>query len=500
MLITPIKALHQLADTHPRELAIIYGEQSWTYEKLATGCERLAVGLLRRGIRSGDRVVLHMMNRPEMIVAYHACFRIGAIAAPLRTAYKGAELKPLLARLKPSLYIGDIDLYAQIADVALPSLKLDARFTFDRPGNQTELQSCTRLMWDDVDGPILETPDEHSPAVLITTSGTSGIPKFVAHTAATLAATAAAMQHLDFSANDTALIPNALAHGSGLYTALGCMRFGGTCVLLPGFEPDTGLDAIERHRCTWFNALPAMAAKLLERQLVRPRDVRSFRICLSGGDATPAKLQKEFTSHFGIPLRSFWASTEAAFSFTFAPRSEGANRLNLPAEARLVDERDDTVPYGSVGELLVRGPNVTPGYWEDGTIATPMRDGWFRTGDMMRQDTHGDYWFVSRKKDLIVREGTNISPLEVEHALAACDPAIKAAAVIGVPDDVLGQRIVGFVQLEEDTQTLDLSRVLAKLGETIADYKVPERLEIINAIPRNSLGKIDRAELLAMIT
>jgi long-chain acyl-CoA synthetase len=496
---TPIKTLRQLADTRPNDIAIIYGEQSWTYEKLATGCERLARGMINHGIRNGDRVVLHMMNRPEMIMAYYACFRIGAIAAPLRTAYKAAELKPLLERLKPSFYIGDADLYAKIADVKLPSLKRDARFTFDQLGDHAELQSCTSLLCDDIDGLMPEPPSEQSPALLITTSGTSGVAKFVTHTAATLAATAEGIRHLDFLDNETALIPNALAHASGLDTFLGCMRFAGKCVLLAGFQPDIALDAIERHGCTWFNTMPAMAAMLLERQKARPRNVSSFRICTVGGDAAPEKLLKEFPLYFGIPLRPYWVSTEAAFSFTFVSQSQGATRPIRSGETRLVDESDKSVPQGSVGELLVRGPNVSPGYWDDGNIVDPFQDGWFRTGDMMRQDEHGDYWFVSRKKDLIIRGGTNISPVEIENVLAACDSAIKTAAVVGAPDEIQGQRIIGFVQLEEGTRTIDLVSLLAKLKERIADYKVPERVEIVKAIPRNSLGKVDRAALLAMV-
>lgn len=478
----------------------MYGEQSWTYENIAADSERLANGLLRRGIRRGDRIVLHMTNSPEMIVAYYACFRIGAVAAPMRTAYKAAELMPLLQRLKPSLYIGDVDLYAQIADVELPSLKQEDRFTFDQLGDRKELQSARRLFCDKLHGRTHETPNEHAPAVLITTSGTSGVPKFVAHTAATLAATAAGMQYLDFFNNETVLIPNALAHASGLYTFLGCMRFGGKCVLLAELDADTALNAIETHKCTWLNTLPSVAAKLLERQRACPRNVKSLRICVVGGGSTPVELQRAFLNYFEIPLLPFWASTEAAFSFIFVPQPGGANRLIRSAEARLLDENDDAVCRGGVGELLVRGPNVSPGYWEDGKITDSRRDGWLRTGDMMRQDEHGHYWYVSRKKDLIVREGTNISPVEVEHALAACDPAIKAAAVVGVPDEVLGQRIVGFLQLKEGSQTIDLDSILANLGKTIADYKVPERIEIIKAIPYNSLGMIDRAALLASIS
>jgi acyl-CoA synthetase (AMP-forming)/AMP-acid ligase II len=176
------------------------------------------------------------------------------------------------------------------------------------------------------------------------------------------------------------------------------------------------------------------------------------------------------------------------------------SRIVNGAEVRLIDESGVPVPRGEVGELVLRGPNVTIGYWsEPGLIEDTPQDGWFRTGDLMRQGANDDLWFVSRKKDLIIRGGLNVSPAEIERVLTA-HPAVRDAAVVGVPDAVLGQRVAGFVQIERGTRGVILKELLAGVGALLADYKVPESLEMIDAIPRNGLGKIDRKSLLAKIS
>jgi acyl-CoA synthetase (AMP-forming)/AMP-acid ligase II len=162
----------------------------------------------------------------------------------------------------------------------------------------------------------------------------------------------------------------------------------------------------------------------------------------------------------------------------------------------LVDENDEPVPPGEVGELVVRGPHVTIGYWAGpGRITDAPKEGWFHTGDLMRQDEKGDLSFVSRKKYLIIRGGSNISPIEVEQVLTS-HPAVQDAAVIGVPDPELGERVAGFIQLGcTDPQSVNLEDIRCYLAERLADYEIPEQLKIVSEIPRNALGKIDRKAL-----
>jgi acyl-CoA synthetase (AMP-forming)/AMP-acid ligase II len=193
-----------------------------------------------------------------------------------------------------------------------------------------------------------------------------------------------------------------------------------------------------------------------------------------------------------------WGATEAACSLTYGLEPGPISRIVPGAQVQLVDERGEPVPHGAIGELLVRGPNVTVGYWQGpGRIDDAIADGWFHTGDLMRRGEGDELWFVARKKDLIIRGGSNIAPAEVEHVLLT-HPMVTDAAVVGVPDPVLGQRVVGVVQLETGIPSTALDGILATVRAQLADYKVPEWLMAVDAIPRNALGKVARTSLAVM--
>jgi long-chain acyl-CoA synthetase len=498
MTMTSTGTLYHRITTARKKVAFIKDKEIWTYERLASEVEGLASGLAEHGLRKGDRVALHMANLPELVIAYHACFRVGAIAAPLNIRFKAAELRPLLQRLQPALYIGQAALYNQVASIDSSILASNRRFVVDGSVNDSRVQPWTELFAGSNGEPVRVAPDGDAHAVLLTTSGTTGQPKFVVHTLATLSKAAESFEHFDLDSGQIATLFCPMVHASGLFTMLACIRLGVPFVLFERFDPDAILDAIERHRCTWVIGLPFMFAALLRHQRARARNVDSIRTCLAGGDVCPPQLQEQFPSFFGIPLRSFWASTEACGSLTYGLQPGPVSRLVTGAQVRLVDDNHVPVPRGEVGELVVRGPHVTIGYWAGpGQIKDAPKEGWFHTGDLMRQDEKGDLWFVCRKKHLIIRGGSNISPVEIERVLIA-HPAVRDAAVVGVPDPDLGQRVAGFVQLADGAQSVDVNEILAFAAERLADYKVPETLEIANKIPRNTLGKIDRQLLLTM--
>jgi long-chain acyl-CoA synthetase len=502
MKTTPTGALLHHAQTRPKSAAFIFHEEVWTYERLAAEAERLARGLAAHGVEPGDRVALHMMNRPEMVVAYYACFKLGSIAAPLRTAFKFAELAPLLQRLKPALYIGEIGLYDNIAPVDASILARDKRFVVNGSFEDDGVQPWEMLFDEARDADLLFSPASASykPSVLINTSGTTGQPKFVVHTPATLAeSTELVVRHWGLSDDDVMVAPLPMAHISGLISLLSYIRFGVAFVLLESFDADTVLDTIERHRCTWCLGFPAQYAALLECQRARPRNLRSLRICLTGADACPIDLQEQVTSVFGAPLYNVWGATETIGSLTFGLRRGPVTRIAKGAQIRLIDENGADVADGAAGELLIRGANVFDGYWND-PIATAesLKGGWYYTGDLMQRGEGDELWFVSRKKDIIIRGGTNISPAEVEQALVASHPAVEAAAVVGIPDSVLGQRVFGFVKLANGAKDSVVSEVLGNVATRLAAYKVPNRLAILDEFPRNALSKLDRKMLQTM--
>jgi long-chain acyl-CoA synthetase len=497
---SPIQALMHQSQSRPDATAFIFEDEVWTYRRLVSEVERVARGLVAREVRTGDRVLLHMTNRPEMVVAYYACFKIGAIAAPLRTAFKFAELAPLVQRLKPALYIGESDLYDNIAEVDPEILAIDKRFIVDWAAREDGVQPWERLL-NEVTGPtLLGSPNSYAPAVLINTSGTTGLPKFVVHTTDTLAeSTGLIIESWAMSADEVLVVPLPMAHMSGFISLLTCLQFGTPFVLLKTFDADVVLDTLERYRCTRYIGFPVQYAALVESQRAKPRNLSSLRMCLTGADVCPIDLQERARSVLGSPLYNYWGATEVVGSLSFGLQCGPVVRITKGALIRLVDENGAEVCPGQVGELLIRGRNVFAGYWNDPRATEQsLKGGWYRTGDLMRRGEGDDLWFVGRKKDIIIRGGTNISPVEIEKALVASHPKVKEAAVVGIPDDVLGQRVFGFVSLADGSDETVASEILHRVGERLASYKVPEGLRIVDQLPRNALGKVDRNKLQAM--
>src|SRR6266404_520632 len=500
MKMTPAGALMHHVQTRPKSAAFVFHEEVWTYERLAVEGGRLARGLALGGVGPGDRVAIHMVNRPEMIVAYYACFQLGAIAAPLRTAFKFAELAPILRRLRPALYLGEMNLYGNVAPVDGSILGPDKRFVVNGTFEDHGVQPWEALFDATGNENLLVPPASYKPAVLIITSGTTGQPKFVVHTPATLSETTDLLvSNWGLSADDVMIEPLPMAHMSGIITFLSFIQFGVPFVLLESFDADTVLDTIERHRCTWLLGFPAQYAALLECQRDRPRDLTSLRICLTGADVCPIGLQERVTSTFGAPLYNVWGATEAVGSLTFGLHPGPVARIVKGAQVRLIDENGADVADGEAGELLIRGANVFDGYWNDPKATEDsLRAGWYHTGDLMRRGEKDELWFLSRKKDIIIRGGTNISPVEVEQALVASHPAVREAAIVGIPDAVLGQRLVGFVKLADGTKHTIVSKILGNVATRLASYKVPESLEVLDELPRNALSKVDRNTLKTM--
>jgi long-chain acyl-CoA synthetase len=495
---TPIDALFHQVNCRPDGVAFVMGHDVWSYRRLASEADRLAQALSAIGIQEGDRVALHMGNMPELVAAYYACFRIGAIAAPLNTRFKTDELKALIERLQPALYLGQSQFYPQVAAIEHELLSPTARYVLGDIEKGDPAQPWTRLL-EHAGGRLNRALlDVDAPSLLLTTSGTTGQPKFVTHTPATLSATIDLYRDLGLDGKQIPIIALPMVHAAGLRTFLACIRVGAPVVLLERFDAGLVLDAIEKHRCSWMLGLPFMFAQLVRDQFSRVRDVASLQTCLSAGDFTPPSLQQTFLDVFDVPLNAFWSSTETG---PLAPGQQigAVSRVVDSMEARLIDDRGAPVSRGEVGELLLRGPSVTVGYWM-GTdrLDDPKHDGWFATGDLARRGEGSDLWFDGRKKDLIIRGGSNISPVEVERVFQI-HPSVRDVAIVGVPDDTLGQRVAAIIQLDNEASPHEIDNILADVREKLADYKMPEKVTIVTEIPRNALGKIERKSLLGML-
>jgi long-chain acyl-CoA synthetase len=396
------------------KLAFVNNKDCWTRERLVREADRLAAGFVRIGVRSGDRVALHLHNGPAIVIAYLACLRLGAIAAPLHPHLELAKLDATLQRLRPTIYIGHADLYRLIAPFA--GLTAAARYVVGEPEDGIA-QSWT-LLQQDSPAANFNALDPNALAVLLSTSGTTGQPKLVAHSRATLACALSRMKTLPVVAGDVYAFVLPLAHMTGLITFFSGLLAGASLVMLDANDPDSILDAIEMRRCTYLISPTAMIASLMQRQRIHPRNVSSLRFCLVVGDVCLLGQQEEFPYLFGLPLRNCWTSTEAISSFTYGLQAGPVSRPAAGIGIKLVDADGRSVTPGAPGEMLLRGPHVAVGYWAGPDELEPFADGWHRTGDIMREDEEGNFWFVARGKAPKFRSRSNVHSGKAGHALA----------------------------------------------------------------------------------
>jgi long-chain acyl-CoA synthetase len=272
-------------------------------------------------------------------------------------------------------------------------------------------------------------------------------------------------------------------------------------VLLPAFDAARAVDLIERWRCTSMLLLPAMLRFMVEEQARRSRDVRSMRLCISGGDTVPLTLQERFQEFFGFRVRELFGMTETVPVTCIqegAPRAGSMGPALDIIDTRVVDAEGDAIGDGQVGELQVQSPANCVGYWDNPeATASTFLNGWLRTGDLVRRDADGFYWFAGRVKQIIVRGGSNISPQEVEEALYL-HPAVLEAGAVGAPDTLYGERVVAFVVVRSG-QAVDEEALRQFARQRLADYKVPERIMFLQELPKGPSGKVQRRTLKEML-
>jgi long-chain acyl-CoA synthetase len=485
---------------HPEKQALIVEERQWTYEQFDEITDRIGASLLLRGIRPGDRVALHFGNGPEIVFGYYACWKIGAVAVPLNIRLKGPELAYILNHCGVRMFIGHADLFADVQGVR-PGLESVEEFYL--AGNRSSFRE-TRPFSELTDRPA---PDvgfpsiaEDAIAAIMYTSGTTARPKGVTHSHATLGQLAADCGE-NLGLNGAQLfgcfVP--LCHMSGFgFHALAAAHLGATMLVIPRFDPEDVLSALEKHRANVLFGLPAMYNALVHSPLASECDMSSVEFCLAGGDAVPTELQRQFKARFGVEIAEGHGMTEVCPCFVNLsgdPRKVGSfGRPAAGVSARLVDEAGLEVPVGEVGEVLVKSNATMVGYWEDPeATAAALQDGWLRTGDLARRDGDGYYWFAGRKKQIIIRGGSNISPIEVEEAIGQ-HPAVREVGVVGVPDADWGEVVQAYVALKEGTGASEMEMQWF-LRERIAAYKIPEVIHFMPELPKGLTGKIDRRAL-----
>jgi long-chain acyl-CoA synthetase len=481
--------LHSRAQERLRVTSLFCGDRKMSYRELDQSTTRLAVWMLEQGLKPGDRVAIHWCNSIEVVQLFFAIFKAGLIAVPINPRLKATEVAWVLEHSQAVMCFSEPTL-APITEQAHSRCKSWRHIFTQLPALQTESSFP------------LPQVESGQPAIIFYTSGSTARPKGVTHSHRTLLEAAGSLADDLLGKEDICFVMTQMAHVVGFgVDLLPALLNGLPAVLLPAFEPGAALDAIERFHCTFTLGLPVLLQLLVDEQARKPRDVTSLRTVLAAGDIVPLQLQKRFATVFGLLLYEGIGMTETypiAFNSRTASR---AGSLGLPrpgVELRIVDMDDSDVADGEVGELVVRSPANCLGYWNDpAATETLLRGGWLHTGDLAVRDADGFFWFKGRKKEIIVRGGSNISPQEVEEALVQ-HHAVFEAGVIGDPDPIYGERVVAFVSLRNGKSPGE--HELRKLArKSLADYKVPERIFFIHELPKTATGKVHRFALKTML-
>ena len=480
----------------PQKLAIVFGEQSWTYAELDDLTDDVGANLLSAGVQRGDRVAFHLLNGPELAIGYIACLKAGGIAVPINARLKGPEIDYILRHSGSMCYIGQPELYADLARScpAINSLELRYLTGYASDAKASSFDDLLTAMNGRFTGPEISSDQV---AAILYTSGTTARPKGVMHSHESLAQTAQAMWQMGLDGDQVAVVMTSMTHmiGFGMMFLSGLLN-GATVVISRPFDFKSTVQAIAHRRGTYVLGLPVMFHGLIQAHAEVQSDVSSGEFYFCGGDSVPAALQQAFANVFG-PVCECYGTTEIAPAAWNRTGGKKVGSIGCPGsgtEIRLIDADSRDARPGEIGEICIQGPHLMAGYWQDPEATTSaIRNGWFHTGDLARRDEDGFYWFAGRKKEIIIRGGSNISPLEVE-AVFYHHPAVSEVGVVGRSHPVWGEVVIAYVVLRPGC-TVAESELLAFARERLADYKVPESIIFREELAKGPTGKILRRAL-----
>ncbi len=484
--------LSDAAAQGPERLAVKLDDYELSYGLLEQAAMRLG-GLLRaHGLQPGDRVALMLPNVPYFPAIYYGALAAGAIAVPLNVLNKRREVEYYLRDCGAKLMF----VWHDFAGEAQPAGAASGCETISVVPGEFEQ---TLFASEPAEGPIPREPDDT--AVLLYTSGTTGHPKGAELTHANLLSNCAASRDL-FALDAGVVVLGALPlfHSFGQTCAMNsCVLAGGLLTLLPRFDPRKALEIIERDRVSVFVGVPSMYGAMLNLPDRDRYDTSALRVCGSGGASMPVELMRGFEQAFGCAVLEGYGLSETSpvASFNHPDRERKPGSVGTPiagVEMRVVDEADHDLPAGEIGEIVVRGANVMKGYWNrPEATAEAMRGGWFHTGDLARVDSEGYFFIVDRKKDMIIRNGFNVYPREVEEVLYE-HPAVREAAVVGVPHDQYGEEVGAAIALKQDA-CATAEELRGFVRERVAAFKYPRLVWIVDELPKGPTGKILKREI-----
>jgi long-chain acyl-CoA synthetase len=481
------------AEQHPDQLAVKLDDFQLDYKTLAGATARAAGWLRSKGVGPGDRVAIMLPNIPHFPILYYGALRLGGVIVPMNPLLKGREVQFYLEDSGAKVLLA-FHGFAEAAQTGAEGA--GAECVLIEPGKS----EAEVLAADPVEG--LEDRAEDDTAVILYTSGTTGKPKGAELTHANLMNNVERCLGL-FTPQPGDVILGALPlfHSFGQTCGMNTsIKAGSLLTLIPRFDPEKALEILQRDGCTVFQGVPTMYGALLNHPGREDYDTSKLRLCASGGASLPVELLNAFEEAFGCKVLEGYGLSETSpvASFNHPDKERKAGSIGTPIEGvemKVVDDDGKDVPTGEVGEIVIRGHNVMKGYWNrpDATAESIKEDGWFHTGDMAKVDDDGYFFIVDRKKDLIIRGGYNVYPREIEEVLYE-HPAVREAAVVGVPHDELGEEVGAAVSLKEgQSVTEDELRDFVK--EQVAAYKYPRKVWFVDDLPKGPTGKILKREI-----
>ena len=476
-------------EKRPDKIALYWGENEFSYATLFAQACALAAELTGKfGVKSGDRVALWVKNCPEFVSSVFGILSAGGVVVPINNFLKPAEVSYIVNDSSANVLITDAELaaHAEILKAARPSLEILRVEEFPALSPSSSLHSPSSCSEKDL-------------AAMLYTSGTTGHPKGAMLTHGNfLHNVSSCVEALTVREDDRIVVALPQFH-SFMFTVgtLLPVLCGGGILLLKTLHPfKSVLEEIARHRGTILPAVPSFYRAVLA---VPEFSRLPLRLCVSGGAPLPVEVFNEFTRKFPFPLREGYGPTESSPVATVNPiyglNKPGSIGKPIPnVELSIRDDDGRELPAGAIGEICIRGGNVMRGYWnQPEETAKVLRDGWLYTGDVGYRDTDGYYYITDRKKDMLLVNGINVYPREIEEVICQF-PGVKEAAVIGTPDPRKGEQPVAFV-IAAEGQTIEEKPLLQFVRGKLADYKVPKRVIFVSALPRNVLGKILKTAL-----
>jgi long-chain acyl-CoA synthetase len=476
-------------ESYPDKPALVYQDTVITYRQLWDTVGSLANGLTARGCRPGDKIMTLLDNCPEILYVYYACYYAGFVAVPVMGVTRQETIAGIIEETRPRILITESK-YSEKVDRF--SDKLDIYLT-DASAPSTHHRPLSQLMGTDCMPKPLAGPAERTLLILYTT-GSTGMPKGVMHSAkAILLFTKDCGRYHRYSPVDRGLICLSLSHVFSLLAVVFPMLCaGGSLYIEPNDSDKTVLlKSIVENKITVMAAVPSMYRMLIEYVADKTPVDHHLRLCVVAGDIVPKPLHHAFMAAFGLMLNEQLGATEFVLA-TANPMDDARKRLGSAGKPFTQVQIQIDRPDGEGrGEILVKSPYLLQRYYNE---EQSRENEWFHTGDVGIMDDEGYLWFQGRMKDLIVHDGYNISPLEIEAVLYEY-PGVKEAAAIGVPNELYGEDLVCYISFLPGTSHGDEKAVSEFLASRLEYFKHPRKVVILDMLPKNQMGKVDRKAL-----